>query len=169
MLDFVCLLFSLYLQYRPVQTDAPATGAANIVGLKFSCLFERAEIQILVNKFECPQRLRFSPGNREVHPPITTPEIISVMALTLQPIRGSPQHSGETGTRLSSAIHRRLLSRFFLREGRRLYTGYYTDFCRFRLYKYQTLSLISVLLLCTWPVWWNFRHLIFRKDIILTQ
>ena len=30
-LDFVCLLF--YLQYRPVQTDAPATGAANIGGL----------------------------------------------------------------------------------------------------------------------------------------
>ena len=53
----------------------------------------------------------------EVHSPITTPEIICVMALTLQPIRGCPQHSGETGTRLSSAIHRRLLSRFFLTEG----------------------------------------------------
>ena len=60
-LDFVCLLF--YLQYRPVQTDAPATGAANIGGLNFSCLFERAEIQIPVNKYECPQRLSFSPGN----------------------------------------------------------------------------------------------------------
>ena len=47
------------------------------------------------------------------------------MALTLQPIRGCPQHSGETGTRLSSTIHRRLLSRFFLREGGRRYTGYY--------------------------------------------
>ena len=114
----------LYLQHRPVQTDAPASGAANIVGLKFSCLFERAEIQIPVNKFECPQRLSFSPGNREVHSPITTPEIISVMALTLQPIRGSPQHSGETGTRSSSAIHRRLLSQFFLTEGGLLYTGY---------------------------------------------
>ena len=52
----------------------------------------------------------------EVHSPINTPEIICVMALTLQPIRGCPQHSGETGTRLSSAIRRRLLSRFFLRE-----------------------------------------------------
>ena len=60
-LDFVCLLF--YLQYRPVQTEAPATGAANIGGLNFSCLFERAEIQIPVNKYECPQRLSFSPGN----------------------------------------------------------------------------------------------------------
>ena len=60
----------------------------------------------------------------EVHSPITTAEIICVIALTLQPIRGCPQHSGETGTRLSSAIHRRLLSRFFLREGERLYTGY---------------------------------------------
>ena len=29
-----------------------------------------------------------------------------------------------TGTRLTTAIHRRLLSRFFLREGWRLYTGY---------------------------------------------
>ena len=29
-----------------------------------------------------------------------------------------------TGTRLTTAIHRRLLSRFFLREGERLYTGY---------------------------------------------
>ena len=60
-LDFACLLF--YLQYRPVQTDAPATGAANIGGLNFSCLFERAEIQIPVNKYECQQRLSFSPGN----------------------------------------------------------------------------------------------------------
>ena len=47
-LDFVCLLF--YLQYRPVQTDAPATGAANIGGLNFSRLLQRAEIQIPVNK-----------------------------------------------------------------------------------------------------------------------
>ena len=31
---------------------------------------------------------------------------------------------GETGTRLLSAIHRRLFSRIFLREGGRLYTGY---------------------------------------------
>ena len=60
-LDFVCLLF--YLQYLPVQTDAPATGAANIDGLNFSCLFEKAEIQIPVNKYECPQRLSFSQGN----------------------------------------------------------------------------------------------------------
>ena len=52
-LDFVCLLF--YFQYRPVQTDTPATGAANIVN--FSCLFERAEIQIPLNKYGCPQRL----------------------------------------------------------------------------------------------------------------
>ena len=60
-LDFVCPLF--YLQYRPVQTDAPTTGAANIGGLNFSCLFEIAEIQTPVNKYECPQRLSFSPGN----------------------------------------------------------------------------------------------------------
>ena len=33
----------------------------------------------------------------EVHSPITTPEIICVMALTLQPIRGCPQHSGKKG------------------------------------------------------------------------
>ena len=92
-LDFVCLLF--YLQYRPVQTDASATGAANIGGLTFSCLFERAEIQILVNKFECPQRLSFSPEiYSEVHSPITTTEIVCIMALTLQPIRSCPQHSG---------------------------------------------------------------------------
>ena len=51
----------------------------------------------------------------EVHSPATTPEIIFVMALTLQPIRGYPQHLGETGTRLSLAIHRRLLSRYFPR------------------------------------------------------
>ena len=60
----------------------------------------------------------------EVHSPITTPEIICVMALTLQPMRGCPQHSGETVTRLSSEIHRHLLSRLFLREGPRLFTGY---------------------------------------------
>ena len=29
-----------------------------------------------------------------------------------------------TGTRITTAVHRRLLSRFFLREGGRLYTGY---------------------------------------------
>ena len=34
----------------------------------------------------------------EVHSPITTPEIICVMVLTLEPIRGCPRHSGETGT-----------------------------------------------------------------------
>ena len=60
----------------------------------------------------------------EIHSPIKTPEIICVMALTLQPVRGYPQHSGETGTLLSPPIHRRLLSQFFLREGGRLYTGY---------------------------------------------
>ena len=103
-----------------------ATGAANIGGLHFSCLFERAEILIPVNKCECPQRLNFSPGNlfwgsftnhntenylrHDIN--VTTNERLS-------------QHSGETGTRLSWAIHRRLLSRFFLREGRRLYTGYF--------------------------------------------
>ena len=54
---------SLYLQYRPVQTDAPATGAASIGGLNFWCLFERAEIQIRVNKYEYPQRLSVSSGN----------------------------------------------------------------------------------------------------------
>ena len=40
------LLF--YLQYRPV------TGAANIGGINFSRLYQRAEIQIPVNKYECP-------------------------------------------------------------------------------------------------------------------
>ena len=113
----------LYLQYRPVQTDAPATGEANIGGLNLSCLFERAEIRILAY-MNIHKGRAFPRGiYPEVHSPITTPEIICVMALTLQPIRGCPQHSGETGTRLSSAIHRRLLSRFFLREGGRLYTG----------------------------------------------
>ena len=122
-LDFVCLLF--YLQYRPVQTDAPATRAANIVSLDFSCLFKRAEIPIPVNKYECPQKLSFPQGiYSEVHLPITTPEIICIKALTLQLIRSCPQHSGETRTRLSSVIHRRLLSRFFLRKGGHLYTGY---------------------------------------------
>ena len=60
-LDFVCLLF--YLQYRPVQTEAPATRAANIGGLNFSCPFEKAEMQIPVNNYEWPQRLSFSLGN----------------------------------------------------------------------------------------------------------
>ena len=60
----------------------------------------------------------------EIYSPNRTLKIISMMALTLQPIRGRPQHSGETGTRLLSAIHRRLFSRFFLREGGRQYTGY---------------------------------------------
>ena len=45
------------------REDTPATGAANIGGLNFSYLFERAEIQIPVNKYECPQRLSFCPGN----------------------------------------------------------------------------------------------------------
>ena len=43
-----------------------ATGiynTANIGGLNFSCLFERAEIQIPVNRCECLQSLNFSPGN----------------------------------------------------------------------------------------------------------
>ena len=58
------LIESFWGKYRPVQTDAPATGTANIGGLNFSDLFKRAKIQlILVNKYECPQRLSFSPGN----------------------------------------------------------------------------------------------------------
>ena len=116
-LDFVCLLF--YFQYRPVQTDAPATGAANIVN--FSCLFERAEIQIPLNKYECPQRLgnlfRGSFSNHNTRNYLRR----GINVTTNQRLS---QHSRETVTRLLSAIHRRLLSLFFLRKGRRLYTGY---------------------------------------------
>ena len=36
--------------------------------------------------------------------------------ILLQPIRGCTQHSGETGTRLSSSIHRVSCPYFFLRE-----------------------------------------------------
>ena len=53
----------IYVQCRPIQTDASATGTENIGGLNFSCLFERAEIRIPVNKYECPQTLSFSPAN----------------------------------------------------------------------------------------------------------
>ena len=60
---WILYVLLLYLQYRPVQTDAPATGAVNIGGLNFLCLFQRAEIQIPVNKCECPQRLSFFLGN----------------------------------------------------------------------------------------------------------
>ena len=46
------------------------------------------------------------------------------MALTLQPTRGFPQHSGETGTQIMTAIHRHISPRFFLRGKGHLYTGY---------------------------------------------
>ena len=49
----------------------------------------------------------------EIHSPITRLEITYVMALTLQPIRCFLSCSGETGTRLTTAIHRRLSPRFF--------------------------------------------------------
>ena len=39
------------------------------------------------------------------------------MALTLQPIRDFPLHCGETRTRLTTAIDRRLSPRLFLRGG----------------------------------------------------
>ena len=65
---------------------------------------------------------RFFPEDFEIHSPSTAPEITCVMVLRLQPIRGFPLHSGETGTRLTAAIHRRLSHLLFLREG--LYTGY---------------------------------------------
>ena len=39
------------------------------------------------------------------------------MALTIQPIRGFPLHCGETRTRLTTAIDRRLSPRLFLRGG----------------------------------------------------
>ena len=55
------LLFTI-----PTGTDRRTCNRCsklNIGGLNFSCLFERAEIQIPVNKYECPQRLSFSPGN----------------------------------------------------------------------------------------------------------
>ena len=91
-------------------------GALNIGGLNFTCLFQRAEIQ--VNKYKWGKlstKAEFFPGGIycEIHSPIATLEVVCIMALTLQPIRGCPQHSGETGTRLSSTIHRCLSSRFF--------------------------------------------------------
>ena len=51
--------FELYSRWVPLNTDQyrqtqPATGAASIGGLNFSRLFQRAEIQIPVNKYECP-------------------------------------------------------------------------------------------------------------------
>ena len=76
-----------------------------------TCVFQRAEIQ--VNEYKCSKLST----KTEIHSPITTPEIICIMALTLQPIRGFPQYSGETGTKLTTAIHRRLFSRFFFSEG----------------------------------------------------
>ena len=59
----------------------------------------------------------------EIHSPVTRLEITYVMALTLQPIRCFLSCSGETGTRLTTAIHRRLSPRFFLRGVGRLYAG----------------------------------------------
>ena len=58
------ILFDLlfYLQYQPVQTDAPATGAAKIGGLNFSCLFQKAEIQIPVNKIWMSTKAELFPG-----------------------------------------------------------------------------------------------------------
>ena len=50
-------------QKIPRASSKTPTGAANIGGLNFSCLFQRAEIQMPVNKYECPQRLSFSLGN----------------------------------------------------------------------------------------------------------
>ena len=109
------LLF--YLQYRPVQTNALATGAANIGSLNFSCLFQRAEIQMPVNKYECPQRLSFSLGNLFWDSfTNNNKKFICVMAFTLQPIRGCSNIPGNR-TRLSSAIPT------FPEGGRRLYAG----------------------------------------------
>ena len=122
-LDFACLLF--YLQYRPVQTDAPATGAANIGGLNFSCLFKRAEIQIPVNKYECPQRLSFSPGNLfwgsfTNH---NTGNYLrhGINISTSQ--RLSPTFRGNGNTIIIGDSQTSPLP-IFLREGERLYTGY---------------------------------------------
>ena len=60
---WIFCVFLRYLQYQLVQIDAPATSTATISGLNFLCLFQSAEIQIPVNKYECPQRLSFSSGN----------------------------------------------------------------------------------------------------------
>ena len=110
-MNFVCLL--IYLQYR----------AGNIGG-NFSCLFDKAEIQIQVNRYECSQKLSFSPGNlflglftnhntrnymrRGIN--ITTNQTLSAT------FRGN-------GNTIFVAIHRCFLSRFFIREGGRVYTG----------------------------------------------
>ena len=72
---------------QPVQQTSVATSHA---------YFQIAEIQVNVAR-----RLGFPPGiYSEIHSPITTQEIPCVMALTLQPIRDFPLHSGETGTQL---------------------------------------------------------------------
>ena len=118
-----CTSFSfIYNTIRQRQTQ-PATSAENIGfgGLNFTYLFQTAEIQAQRStKAEVFPREFYS----EIYSPSRTLAIICIMALTLQPIRGCPQHSEETGTRLLSAIHRCLFSRFFLREGGHQYTGY---------------------------------------------
>ena len=67
---------------QPVQQTSAVTSHA---------YFQIAEIQVNI-----AHRLGFPPGiYSEIHSPITTQEIPCVMALTLQPIRDFPLHSGE--------------------------------------------------------------------------
>ena len=54
-----------------------------------------------------------------------TPELFFDLYVPFQLSAKEPKnYANVTGTRLTTAIHRRLLSRFFLSEGGRLYTGY---------------------------------------------
>ena len=60
----------------------------------------------------------------EIHSPITTLEIICIMALTLEPIRGCPQHSeGNGNIIIIGDSQTSLLPIFFSWEGGCLYTG----------------------------------------------
>ena len=100
-------------------------------GSYFRCLFQRAEIQVNVHKHDKCRKLSTKP---EVFPWESIPTFLhqsrhntrNYLRLDMNTTtnqRLSP-HSRETGTRLTTAIHRRLSPRFFWGEGGRLYTGY---------------------------------------------
>ena len=56
-----------------------------------------------------------------------------------------------TGTRLTTAIHRRLFSRFFLKEGGRLYTGYWIHIFVISMYIYTLRCLyVEFRRICVW-------------------
>ena len=115
--SFCFFLWQLKRCWQPAQNRCTRNRCSKhrLSCLNFKCLFQESQdTSKQMNAVSCPQRMRF-PGNL-FWDSFTNHNTGNYL---WQPMRSFPQHSGEMRTRLTTTIHRRLFTRFFLRDGSR--------------------------------------------------